>query len=81
MDRLRHRATFQRRDQEWKHQVELAKLKLDQFAQQITAAEIRRDTAVQSQVVHERSIEQTPGDLRFLRDRFTGFGFVHLDVR
>jgi hypothetical protein len=67
-------ATFQRRDEEWKHQVELAKRELDQLAKQITAAEIRRDIAVQSQVVHERSIEQAQEVYDFLRDRFTSFG-------
>ena len=67
-------ATFQRRDEEWKHQVELAKRELDQIAKQITAAEIRRDIAVQSQAVHERSIEQAQEVFDFLRDRFTSFG-------
>jgi hypothetical protein len=67
-------ATFQRRDEEWKHQVELAKRDLDQLAKQITAAEIRRDIAVQSQVVHERSLEQAQEVYDFLRDRFTSFG-------
>lgn len=67
-------ATFQRRDQEWRHQVELAKKELDQLAKQITAAEIRRDIAVESQKVHERSIEQVQEIFDFLRDRFTNLG-------
>ena len=58
-----------RRDEDWKHQVELAKLELDQLAKQITAAKIRKDIAVQSQAVHERTIDQSQEVFDFLRDR------------
>jgi receptor-binding and translocation channel-forming TcA subunit of Tc toxin/ABC toxin-like protein/neuraminidase-like protein/virulence plasmid A protein len=67
-------ATFQRRDEDWKHQVELAKKEMDQLAKQITAAEIRRDIAIESQKVYDRSVEQVQEIFDFLRDRFTNFG-------
>ena len=67
-------STFQRRDQDWKHQIELANKELSQLAKQITAAEIRRDIAAESQKIHERSVEQVQEIFEFLRDRFTNFG-------
>ena len=67
-------ATHQRRDEDWKHQVELAKKELEQLAKQITAAEIRRDIASESLKVYERSVEQVQVIFDFLRDRFTNFG-------
>ena len=67
-------SSFQRRTQEWKHQVELAQNEIRQLATQITAAEIRRDIATESLKVHERSIEQVQEIFDFLRDRFTSFG-------
>jgi receptor-binding and translocation channel-forming TcA subunit of Tc toxin/ABC toxin-like protein/neuraminidase-like protein len=67
-------ASFERRAEDWKHQVELAKRELDQLEKQITAAEIRRDIATQSLAVHERSIDQAQEIFDFLRDRFTNFG-------
>lgn len=67
-------AVFQRRDEEWSHQVSLAKKDLDQVSKQITAAEIRRDIAGESLKVYERSVEQIQEIFDFLRDRFTNFG-------
>jgi hypothetical protein len=67
-------ASQQRRNEDWLHQAELARKDLDQVAKQITAAEIRRDIAIESQKVHERSIEQVQEMFDFLRDRFTNFG-------
>lgn len=67
-------ATFHRRDEDWKHQVELAKKDLAQIDKQIAAAEIRRDIASESLKIHERSVEQVQEIFDFLRDRFTNFG-------
>jgi hypothetical protein len=67
-------AGFHRRDQDWKHQVEVAKRELTQIDKQITAAEIRRDIAVRSYEVHQRSIDQTQEAFEFMRDRFSNFG-------
>jgi hypothetical protein len=67
-------ATFFRRDEDWRHQMEIASRDLAQIDKQIAAAEIRRDIAVESQKVHERSIEQVQEIFDLLRDRFTNFG-------
>ena len=67
-------ATFQRRDNEWRNQLELARREVAQFDKQIAAAGIRRDIATQSRQVHLRSIEQTQEVFDFMRDRFTNFG-------
>jgi hypothetical protein len=67
-------ASFQRRDEEWKHQVELARKELDQLDKQITAAEIRRDIATQSLEVHNRSIDQTQEIFELLGNKFSSFG-------
>src|SRR6185503_7708141 len=67
-------ATFHRRGEDWKHQVEVAKRELTQIDKQITAAEIRRDIAVRSYDVHQRSIDQTQEVFELMRDRFSNFG-------
>ncbi len=63
-----------RRDQEWRHQFEVAKREISQIDTQITAAGIRRDIAVESQQLHERTISQVQEVFDFLRNRFTDFG-------
>jgi hypothetical protein len=63
-----------RRDQEWRHQAETAKRELAQLDKQLAAAEIRRDIAIESQKIHERSLDQVEEIFDFLRDRFTSFG-------
>ena len=67
-------ANYQRRDEDWKHQVELARQELNQLAKQVSAAEIRLDIAREAKAVHERSIEQVQEIFDLLRDRFTNFG-------
>lgn len=67
-------ATYERRDQDWKFQISAANKDIDQLDKQIAAAEIRRDIAIASQKVHERTIEQVQEIFDFLRDRFTNFG-------
>jgi hypothetical protein len=47
---------------------------VDTHTWQISAAEIRRDIAADSLVVHEKAVEQTQEIFEFLRDRFTNFG-------
>ena len=63
-----------RRDQDWKHQVETAKRDISQIEKQITAAEIRRDIAVHSLEVHEKTIEQSEEVFEFFREKFSSFG-------
>ncbi len=67
-------AGFQRRDNEWKFQFELASREITQLEKQISASEVRRDIATQTRDVHLRSVEQTQEVYDFMRDRFTNFG-------
>ncbi len=64
-------ASNRRRDQEWQHQVETARLELAQIEKNISAAEIRRDIAVQSLAIHEQSVAQTEEMFAFFRDKFS----------
>jgi hypothetical protein len=67
-------ATFQRRDQEWKHQIELANRDIAPLEKQIAAAGIRLDIATASLDVHDKTIDQAEEKYDFLRDKFTSFG-------
>ena len=71
-------ASNQRRDQEWKHQVQTAKLEISQIQLQITAAGIRRDIAVQSRQVHQKTIDQAEEIFEFFRDKFSNFDRYNL---
>jgi len=67
-------ASNRRRDQEWKHQIQLAKQDVAGLEKQIEAAEIRRDMALHSFEVHEKTIEQSQEIFDFMRDKFSNFG-------
>lgn len=72
-------ASNQRRDQEWKHQIETAKRDISQIEKQITAAEIRRDIAVHSLEVHQQSIDQSEEIFEFFRnEKFTNINLYRL---
>jgi len=62
--------SVRRRDEEWKHQEETARRELAQLERSIAAAEIRRDIAVHSLEVHERTVAQAEAMFQFFRDRF-----------
>ncbi|MEO8552007.1 MAG: hypothetical protein ABI678_18650, partial [Kofleriaceae bacterium] len=64
-------ASNQRRDQEWGHQVETARLELVQLDKSIAAAEIRRDIAVHSLAVHEQTVAQSEEMFAFFREKFS----------
>ena len=64
-------AATKRRDQEWQHQEESARRELLQLDKSIAAAGIRRDIAVRSLEVHERTIEQSEEMFAFFRDKFS----------
>ena len=64
-------ASNQRRDQEWVHQSQNAKLELAQIEKNISAAEIRRDIALQALDNHEQSITQTEEMFAFFREKFS----------
>jgi hypothetical protein len=69
----------QRREQEWKHQEETAKRDISQIEKQITAAEIRRDIAVYSLEIHQKTIEQSEEIFEFFRnEKFTNISLYRL---
>ena len=74
-------ASVRRRDEEWKHQEESARRELGQIDKSITSAEIRRDIAVHSLEVHERTIAQTEEMFEFFRERFTSVDRYRLLVK
>lgn len=68
-------AGFERRQEGWEHQVELANHELNQIEKQLTAARLRKEIAVRSLEIHNKTIEQTEEIFEFYRDRFTNLGF------
>ncbi|GAA2208044.1 hypothetical protein GCM10009850_035020 [Nonomuraea monospora] len=64
-------AGWERREEEWRHQVETLGLELDQIELQILAAERRRDIAGHELNNHERQVANSREVQRFLRDKFT----------
>jgi len=67
-------ATFQRRDDEWKHQKNLADKELANIEKQITAAQIRVEITTKSLEVHDKTIEQAEEVYEFYRDKFSSLG-------
>lgn len=67
-------ATFQRREDEWNHQVKVIEHELNQLEKQITAAEFRKEIAERSLEIHQKTIEQAEEIFEFYQDRFTGLG-------
>ena len=71
-----------RRDEEWKHQIEGARLEILQLDRQIAAAEIRQDIAVRTLEVQEKSVDQAEEVFTYLRDKFSDFGrYTYLSNR
>ena len=64
-------ASWQRRLDEWNHQVTILTIEIEQVELQILGAQRRRDQALQDLNVHQRQIEQSVEVLNFLRDKFT----------
>jgi Tc toxin complex TcA C-terminal TcB-binding domain len=65
------KAGWERREQEWKHQVDVITIELEQIERQILAAERRRDIALRELNNHQQQIENTAEVHDFLRDKFT----------
>jgi hypothetical protein len=63
--------SYQRREEEWKFQADLAGAELEQIDKQIAAAEIRLAIAEQDLKNHQRQIENTKEIDSFMRDKFT----------
>ncbi|MEJ7807371.1 MAG: hypothetical protein WKG03_15785, partial [Telluria sp.] len=64
----------QRREQDWQYQEAVAQREAEQLDKQIAAAEIRRDIAIESRKLHDKSIEQVQEVYDFMRERFTSLG-------
>jgi Tc toxin complex TcA C-terminal TcB-binding domain len=62
---------WERREQEWKHQVDVHTIEIEQIERQILAAERRRDIALRELNNHQQQIENTAEVHDFLRDKFT----------
>ena len=67
-------ASNRRRDQDWRHQAETARLDILQIVKNITAAQIKRDIAVHSLEVHDKTIDQSEELFALLGSKFSNFG-------
>jgi Tc toxin complex TcA C-terminal TcB-binding domain/Protein of unknown function (DUF2934) len=64
-------AGWQRRLDEWNHQVQILTIEVEQIELQILGAQQRRDQALQDLNVQRRQMEHSVEVLNFLRDKFT----------
>lgn len=64
-------ANYERREEEWKHQLELAEKELDQLDKQLAAANVRKAIAAQELQNHELQIENARAVDEFMRSKFT----------
>jgi hypothetical protein len=64
-------AGWDRRETEWRHQVEIFDLEIEQAERQILAAERRRDVALRELNNHRRQMDYLADVQDFLRDKFT----------
>jgi len=67
-------ATNRRRDQEWRHQVEMARNDKAQVEKQIDAAKVRKEIAVGTLAVHEKSVDQAEEVFTLFNEKFSSFG-------
>ena len=67
-------ATFQRREEEWDHQLTLVNQERLQMNKQIIAAEIRIAIAEKDLEIYEKNVEQTKEVYDFFKDKFTDLG-------
>lgn len=70
-------ASFERRKQEWNHQLELARQELRQATEQQLAAQIRHLIAQKDLEVHEKNVEQANELYDFYKDKFTKLGLYN----
>jgi Tc toxin complex TcA C-terminal TcB-binding domain len=64
-------AGFQRRVDEWNHQIDILTIEIQQIERQILGAQRRRDQLLHDLNTHQRQIEQSREVQDFLRDKFT----------
>lgn len=65
---------WDRREDEWQHQVDVLTVEIEQIEQQILAAERRRDAALHELNMQQRQSENATEINNFLRDKFTSHG-------
>jgi hypothetical protein len=70
-------ATFQRREQEWRHQLELAEQEIKQVEKQKVASEVRCMIAEKDLEMHEKSMEQADELYDFYKSKFTNLGLYN----
>lgn len=70
-------ATFQRREEEWQHQLTLAQRELKQVEQQKLAAEVRQEIAKKDLEIHEASMGQADELYDFYKTKFTNLGLYN----
>jgi hypothetical protein len=70
---------WDRREQEWRHQVEIIGIEIEQIERQLLAADRRRDIALRELNSHQRQLEHSMELQDFLRDKFTNHElYLHL---
>lgn len=69
--------SYQRRDEDWKHQADLAFKELGQVKKQIAAAQIRKEVAELELRNHEVQVENAREVDEFMRDKFTNAELYH----
>jgi len=62
---------WDRREDEWQHQVDVLTIEIEQIERQILAAERRRDISLRELNNHQQQIENAAEVHDFLRDKFT----------
>lgn len=67
-------AGFDRRHEEWRHQVSVLEHELKQIEKQLEAADIRKKIAERSKEVHEKTVEQMEEVHEFYSGKFSNIG-------
>jgi hypothetical protein len=70
-------ATFQRRQQEWCHQLLLAQQELKQVTEQCHAAEVRAAIAQRELEIHQTTMDQADELDHFYKNKFTNLGLYN----
>lgn len=68
-------AGFDRREEGWEHQVELADRELAQLTKQHAAATLRKEIAIRALALHTESMKQIDEVMELYGDRFSTLGF------
>jgi hypothetical protein len=66
--------SYQRRQEDWDFQRDLAIKELEQIGKEELIAQFRKEIACQDLVIHEKSIEQSEEAYEFYQDKFTNLG-------